>query len=118
MKRSYLSYIYLALSLPGAVVPMYFNFLTDWSFKNATPLQLILTVPLLSSLVYDLLIAGAAAVIFILAEGRRLRMRRWWLYPVPALLISLAFAFPFFLFMRERHLEKTRAENGPPAEKV
>lgn len=116
MKKNYLTYLYLALSIPGALVPMYFNFLTDWSFKEATPLQLIFAVPLLSSLVYDLLIAGTVGVIFMVAEGRRLRMAYWWLYPILTLMISLAFALPFFLFMREKHLEKTTAAAPAPEE--
>lgn len=116
MKKSFLSYLYLFLSIPGAVVPMYFNFLTDWSFRETTPLQLIYTVPLLSSLVYDLLIAGLVAVIFMLVEARRLGMAYWWAYPLLTLLISLAFALPFFLFMREKHREKTRKAAPVPEE--
>lgn len=118
MKKNYLTYLYLALSIPGAIVPMYFNFLTDWSFKEATPLQLIFAVPLLSSLVYDLLIAGTVGVIFMVAEGRRLRMAYWWLYPILTLMISLAFALPFFLFMREKHLEKRTAAALVPEGKM
>jgi hypothetical protein len=114
MKKSFLSYLYLFLSIPGAVVPMYFNFHTDWSFRETTPLQLIYSVPLLSSLVYDLLIAGLAAVIFMIVEARRLSMAYWWLYPLLTLLISVAFALPFFLFMRERHREKTHLAGNVP----
>ncbi|MCS6979008.1 MAG: DUF2834 domain-containing protein [Flavobacteriales bacterium] len=110
MKRRHLKYVYLLISLPGAVVPMYFNILTDWTFEKATPWQLIHAFPVLSSLVYDLLFAALAGVIFMGVEGGRLRMRRVWVYPVLAVIISIAFALPFFLFMRERHLERQ-----PPA---
>jgi hypothetical protein len=58
--------------------------------------------PSVSSLTTDLLVVAVAAVIFMIAEGRRLGMRRIWLYLLAVPFIALAFALPLFLAFRER----------------
>jgi hypothetical protein len=58
-----------------------------------------------SSLTNDLLVALAAFLVWSHAEARRLGMRRWWLYPALAFGIAFAFAFPLFLFVRDRRLQ-------------
>ncbi|KQQ10856.1 DUF2834 domain-containing protein [Rathayibacter sp. Leaf296] len=67
--------------------------------------------PAVSSLTTDLLIVAIAAVALIVAEGRRLGMKRLWVYVLLAPLVALAFAFPLFLAMRERLLTERRAES-------
>ena len=62
-----------------------------------------------SSAAVDLLVAFVAGSVFMVTEGRRLRMRAPWAYPVVGLLIAFAFAFPLFLLLRERALEADRA---------
>jgi lysylphosphatidylglycerol synthetase-like protein (DUF2156 family) len=66
--------------------------------------------PSVSSLTTDLLVVAVAAVVFMIAEGRRLRMRRIWLYLLAVPFIALAFAFPFFLAFRERALHGARGD--------
>ena len=67
--------------------------------------------PAVSSLTTDLLIVAIAAVALIIVEGRRLGMKRLWIYVLLAPLVALAFAFPLFLAVRERHLA-ARREDG------
>jgi len=58
-----------------------------------------------AQLVLDLSIAFVAFTLWAAWEGRRLRMRSWWL-PVPAsLLVGLCFAVPLFLLLRERAIQ-------------
>ena len=55
-----------------------------------------------AQLAADLIIAFMAFTLWAAWEGRRLRMRSWWL-PIPAsLLVGLCFALPLFLFLRAR----------------
>jgi putative Ca2+/H+ antiporter (TMEM165/GDT1 family) len=55
-----------------------------------------------AQLAADVSIAFVAFALWAAWEGRRLRMRTWWL-PVPAsLLVGLCFALPLFLLVRER----------------
>jgi hypothetical protein len=58
-----------------------------------------------SSLSNDLLVGCTAFLIWSFAEVRRLGMRRWWVYPVLTFGIAFAFAFPLFLFLRDRRLQ-------------
>lgn len=56
------------------------------------------------SLANDLLVGTAAFTLWSFFEARRLGMRRWWIYPVLTFGVAFAFAFPLFLFARERRL--------------
>ncbi|CAB4741359.1 unannotated protein [freshwater metagenome] len=58
----------------------------------------------MSSLSVDLLATASAASIFIIIEGRRLGMRWPWLYVLGSFVTAVAFVFPLFLAMRERHM--------------
>ena len=60
----------------------------------------------------DLLITGVAAMSFIVIEGRRKNMRHLWAYVLVSLVTAVAFAFPFFLAMRELHLRKVWLAGG------
>ena len=58
-----------------------------------------------TQLTLDLSIAFVAFALWATWEGRRLRMRSWWV-PVPAsLLVGLCFAVPLFLLLRERAVQ-------------
>lgn len=55
-------------------------------------------------LAMDLTIVAIAASAFIIIEGRRLKMKRVWLYIVLSGITAMAATFPFFLAMRELKL--------------
>ena len=61
-----------------------------------------------ASLAWDILIAGTAGLILVIAETKRLGMAKWWpvAYFVLGNAIAAAFALPLFLFFRERHLAR------------
>lgn len=54
----------------------------------------------------DLLLTALAACIWFHAEGKRLGMRRVWLYWVLTLAFGLGGTLPLFLLRRERYLER------------
>ena len=103
-------FVYGGLAFAGLVGTWYFNlgfmgagagqqnYVAAWFANDAS-----------SSAAVDLLICATAAVVFILVEGRRLRMGRLWLYVVAGFVLAMAFAFPLFLLMRERALLASRA---------
>ena len=41
-----------------------------------------------------------------IVEGRRVGIRRPWLYPIFGIILAFAFTFPLFLLLRERVLER------------
>ena len=52
----------------------------------------------------DLFMVFLAAFIFMIVEGRRVRVRWWWLYPVLSVGIGVSFGFPLFLIARRLRL--------------
>jgi hypothetical protein len=95
--------LYLVLAIVGLVGTWTFNILAiagrhdffgDWFGSG----------PAVASLAVDLLVAAVAAIVFMVAESRRLGIRGLWLYLVLIPVVALAFAFPLFLCARERRL--------------
>ena len=67
-----------------------------WAELTANPTVVFATV--------DLLMVALAAMIFMVIEGRRVRVRWWWLYPVLSVGIGVSFGFPLFLIARRLKL--------------
>jgi hypothetical protein len=59
-------------------------------------------------LTMDLLGVALAATVFIVVEGRRLKMRKLWLPIVSIFAVGISLALPMFLYMREIHLERNK----------
>ena len=106
--RRFREALYGVLALAGLLGPWYFNVQYVTGGGNpadiAGALMLAFANPVSASLSLDLLIAFAAFALWAGPEARRVGMRSGWLYPVIGLLIAFAFAFPLFLFLRERRL--------------
>lgn len=104
-----LAIVYLALSLAGACSTWTYNILWMQQVHRALTAREFVAVgfqgsALLGSLASDFWVGSLAALIFMIAEGLRLRMRGIWVYVVLTFAIAWACAFPLFLFMRERKL--------------
>lgn len=69
---------------------------TAWT---ATAVDLVLT--------YDLGIVAVTGVIFMFVEAKRIGMKRIWVLVLLSGITAMAFVFPLFLALRERHLEKS-----------
>jgi len=110
-KLSLLAWSYLLCAVAGFIIPWYHILRHIRETGEGPGLREFIDAgritPLTSSLTTDFLIAGTAVMIWMIAEGRRLRMKRLWMYPLFTCCIAFAFACPFFLFMRERHLAAT-----------
>ena len=103
-----LSYLYLVLSILGAILPMIsnFNFAMEYglSFDINQFIQLANADPAAESISRDLLIGASAVFIWIVNESRKLNMKNMWIVYVGTFLIAFAFSAPFFLFLRERRI--------------
>ena len=60
----------------------------------------------------DLLAVAVIALVFMIAEGRRLGMRFLWVYVVLTFAVAISVALPLFLIARQVHLAKERAPVG------
>tara|TARA_Y100000589_G_scaffold2058_1_gene1923 strand:+ start:190 stop:558 length:369 start_codon:yes stop_codon:yes gene_type:complete len=103
-----LSYLYLLLSILGAILPMMsnFNFAMEYgpSFDINQFIQLANANPAAESISRDLLIGASAVFIWIVNESRKLNMKNMWIVYFGTFLIAFAFSAPFFLFLRERRI--------------
>jgi hypothetical protein len=110
-RTSTMGWVYLAFSVFGLAATMYYNVRAFQAFGSGyTPLAFIRAgyegSPILGSLASDFWVGAIASTIWMLAEGKQLGMRHIWAYVIVALVTAWAFALPFFLFMRERHLAR------------
>jgi len=100
---------YLVLAVIGLCATWYFNlrFMAEsgGAFDVAAFMRAGYANNASSSLSNDLLVGCTAFLIWSFAEVRRLGMRRWWAYPILTFGIAFAFAFPLFLFLRDRRLQ-------------
>ena len=100
--------VFVALALVGLAGTFYFNVQwLDGPFDH-TPEGFVRPAfanSASSSFSVDLTVTFLAAGVFMVAEGGRVGMRRSWLYVVGSMVTAIAFTFPLFLAMRERHLD-------------
>lgn len=67
-----------------------------WEALTGTPIVLFTTI--------DLFAVFLAALVFMVAEGRRLRVKWWLIYPILSTAIGVSFGFPLFLIARRLRL--------------
>lgn len=104
--------VYGALAVVGLVLTWYFNltysgpvnYVQAWFANSAS-----------SSAAVDLIIVSVAVSIFIVVEGRRLRIRFAPAFIVLGVVGAMACAVPLFLLFRERALATTRQAASEPA---
>ncbi len=99
--------MFLILAVTGILLPWHYNLeftRHHGGFSVTTYLAEIYANLASTSIAYDILVALLAFLFWSFFEARRLGMKNWWLYPVLSIFISFAFAFPFFLLLRERRL--------------
>lgn len=105
--------IYLLLCVAGTALPL--SQFVPWLSVQGLDLPLLLqqaTSTHIAAFAWsDVLISGVAVAVFVVAEGRRLAMRRWWL-PLFCLMVGPSLALPLFLLMRERHLVAARPNHS------
>lgn len=98
--------IFLALTIIGFVVPnaMVAAFIADNGLEIGHYFSdWVANLPATQILV-DLLIVGAAFLVWAAYEGPRAGIRRWWVIFPASALVGLCFGVPLFLYMRERAL--------------
>ena len=94
----------LALTIVGFVVPntMLAIFIVDQGGDLGSFLSETFESLPAAQIAADVSIAAIAFLLWAAWEGRRLRMRTWWV-PIPAsLFVGLCFGLPLFLLLRER----------------
>ena len=106
--KQILSYLYLFLSILGAVLPMLANFEFAREYGNSFDINNFIALananPAAQSISRDLLVGASAIFIWIVNESKKLKMKNMWVVFIGTFLIAFAFSAPFFLFLRERRI--------------
>jgi hypothetical protein len=109
-------YFYLLLSIVGGAYTFYYVMLGVIAHQgNFDVLEFMSSTWIdnfyAKSLTLDFWTGAIAGTSFMIFEGIRLQMKRVWLYVFLTFFIAYAFAFPLFLFIRERHLKTKDKES-------
>lgn len=103
-----LQFFYLLFAIAGFFVPWYYNIqhilTSDVPFTPSNLLAAGMASPMLSSLTTDFFIGATPVLIWMMVEGKRLKMKYLWVYVLLTFVVAFAFACPLFLFNRERLL--------------
>ena len=106
--KQIISYLYLFLSILGAILPMLANFDFAMEYGNSFDINNFIELananPAAQSISRDLLIGATAVFIWIVNESKKLKMKNMWIVYFGTFLIAFAFSAPFFLFLRERRI--------------
>jgi hypothetical protein len=102
------SSIYLLLCIVGVIIPWFF--LVGWLGEpNPSITGFFISIfanKVASSVAADLLISALVFFIFVYVEGRRLRMKRLWVFVPATLCVGLSFGLPLFLYFRAKHIKE------------
>ena len=103
-----LSYLYLCISILGAILPMMANFDFAMKYGNSFDIKNFILLananPAAQSISRDLLVGASAVFIWIVDESKKLNIKNMWVVYLGTFLIAFAFSAPFFLFLRERRI--------------
>ena len=101
---------HLYLVLCAAAVILTYSQIIPFTLEHGPDINLMVREQFASNATaffgYDLLVVAIAAVVFIIAEARRLRMKRLWIPIAATFVVGISLALPLFLYMRERHLKR------------
>ena len=75
--------------------PTFFNFMSDAQVNSAG-----------KSFGADLSVVVLTFFVWFIPDARKLKIKAWWVIIPLTFLIAVAFSFPFYIYLRERALEK------------
>ena len=105
-----MQWLYLVGALAGTLLPL--SYLARFVAAHGPD------VPLLLSQLFqndasaffgvDVFVSGLVLLVFIVSEGRRVRVKNLWACVLCTLLVGVSSGLPLFLFFRERGLKELR----------
>lgn len=104
-----LRHFYLLLCFLGLVAP--YSQLIPWVLDHGINMPLfvreLFATRISAFFGLDVLVSAIVLIVFVAAEGRRLRMRSRWLPILALLLVGVSLALPLFLYLRELEIQRT-----------
>lgn len=103
---------YFQTSMADMIVPEGLKMGMNYGFDKIRFLAPVkvggLANPAAASLTMDIFIAAVTGLVWMTFEAKRLGMKHLWFYYLTTCMVAFAFAFPFFLFQRERFLQRMK----------
>ena len=99
--------LYLLLAILGGVLPLsqFIPFLMTHGLDLRVIFTLLFSNGVSGFFGMDVIVSSVVLWLFVFSEGRRLGMRRLWIYIVCNLAVGVSLARPLFLHFRERALD-------------
>jgi lysylphosphatidylglycerol synthetase-like protein (DUF2156 family) len=99
-----MQWLYLFAAIVGALLPL--SFCVPFLATHGLDLPLFFRQLFVNNVSAffgtDVIVSAVVLCLFVAAEGRRLGMKRLWVYVLCTLLVGVSLGFPLFLFFRER----------------
>ncbi len=106
--------IYLGLAIINGIV--LYAFFILWSsvhgFDISLMLSEIMSTTLSTAIFLDAVLASLVFIVFVFFDQQKLKIPYYWLSIISIFLIGIAFAFPFYLYLRERQIERMKLDNN------
>ena len=103
-----MKYLYLFLALLGIILP--YSQFVPWTMVNGMDLvkmgQAMFVNQIAAGIALDALLAAVVLIIYILVQQKKNPFKYFWVPIIGSFVFGLAFAFPFYLYLRESLLEK------------
>jgi hypothetical protein len=102
--KAMIQYLYLILCVAGTALPysQFIPFLSEHGFDVRMFVEQLFANRISAFFGLDVVVSSAVFWVFVLTEGRRLRMKRLWVYLLCNLAVGVSLGLPLFLYMRER----------------
>lgn len=102
-----LRHSFLLLSILGLILP--FSQLVPWVMANGLDLhhmmQELFSTRIGAFFGLDVIVSALVVVLFVVVEGRLLRVRFWWLAILSTCLVGVSCGLPLFLYLRQCALD-------------
>jgi len=97
--------VYLILCVLGTILPLrhLVLFFYEHGIDMTEFIHQIYATRIGAFFTADVVVSATVLVVFVVVEGRRIKMPRY-LLPLLGLAVGVSLAFPWFLFLRHRHL--------------
>ncbi len=98
---------FLLLCVPGILLPL--SQFMPWFVDNGLNIPLffeeLFSTRISAFFGMDVIVSAVVLFVFILAEGKRLKLPDLWLPVVATLTVGVSFGLPLFLYMRQKEIE-------------
>ncbi len=99
--------LYLLLAILGAVLP--YSYFIPFLRANGLDIKLftseLFANDISSFFATDFLISCLIFWVFLFQEVRKHHIKHWWIYVAATLTVGLSFAFPLFLYFRQKTID-------------